>query len=129
MEHKVTTYLATRTGLPYLAMSTQFRTIGEFEELRDRLVCRVNDNKIQRQLLGVTNTKLDFKKALKLALSMEAAEKNAHELQNRAGTGAGISPLRSQTDLNRVDMPHGLLSVWETWTQVRPVPIQDRPLS
>ena len=72
--------------------------------LWDWLVCRVNDNKIQRRLLGVTDTKLGFKKALELAVSMEVAE-NAPALKNCVGAGAGISPLQSQTDLNRVDIP------------------------
>ena len=38
--------------------------------LQDRLVCRVNDDKTQHQLLGVTDTKVDFKKALELDVSL-----------------------------------------------------------
>ena len=56
--------------------------------LWDRLVCGVNDDEIQRQLLAVTDTKLDFKKALELVMSNKAANKNAHELQKCAGAGA-----------------------------------------
>ena len=63
------------------------------DKLRARLVCGVNDDEIQRQLLGVTDTKLDFKKALELVVSMKAANKNTCELQNCAGTGSGRSPL------------------------------------
>ena len=50
------------------------------DRLRDRLVCGVNDDKIQHRLLGVTDTNLDFKKGFELAMSMEAADKNAHEV-------------------------------------------------
>ena len=59
---------------------------------RDRLACGVNDDNLQRRLLGVTDRNLDVKKALKLAVSMEAAKKNARELQNCAEAGAGRSP-------------------------------------
>ena len=40
--------------------------------LQDRLVCRVNDDKTQHQLLGVslTDTKVDFKKVLELDVSL-----------------------------------------------------------
>ena len=54
--------------------------------LWDQLVCGVNDDEI-RQLLGVTDTKLDFKKALELVMS-----KKSHELQKCAGAGARRSP-------------------------------------
>ena len=63
----------------------------------------MNDDKIQRRLLAVTETKLDFKKDLELAAGMEAAEKNARELQSR--TRAGRSPPRNQSDLNKMDTP------------------------
>ena len=59
---------------------------------RDRLACGVNDDNLQRRLLGVTDRNLDFKKALKLTVSMEAAKKSARELQNCAEAGAGRSP-------------------------------------
>ncbi|CAB4039062.1 Hypothetical predicted protein [Paramuricea clavata] len=41
------------------------------EMLRDRLVCGINDEQIQRRLLAESS--LDFKKAMKIATSMETA--------------------------------------------------------
>ena len=51
------------------------------EMLRDRFVCGVNDDRIQRRLLGESDS-MDFKKACGLAQAIEAAEKNAATLQN-----------------------------------------------
>lgn len=68
--------------------------------LRDRLVCGVKDERIQRRLLAVTETKLDFKKAQELALSWETADKNSRELQSR--TSAAGAPSRCQGDVGRV---------------------------
>jgi hypothetical protein len=47
--------------------------------LRDRLVCGINDIRIQRRLLAEVD--LTYKKAFDLAQAMEATEKNARELQ------------------------------------------------
>ena len=49
------------------------------EMLRDRLVCGVNDSRIQRRLLSEAD--LDFDKALKAALAMEMADRDAEDLQ------------------------------------------------
>ncbi|XP_026176653.1 zinc finger CCHC domain-containing protein 9 [Mastacembelus armatus] len=48
--------------------------------LRDRIVCGINDERIQRRLLAEEN--LTFEKALSIAVSVEAANKNAQDLQN-----------------------------------------------
>ena len=48
--------------------------------LRDRL-CRINDEHIQGRLLAEHS--LDFKKALKIATSMETAVKSSQELANQ----------------------------------------------
>ena len=48
------------------------------EMLRDRLVCGVKDNRIQRRLLA--EPELTFTRAMTIAQAMEAAEKNAKEL-------------------------------------------------
>ena len=55
---------------------------GEILEkmLRDRLVCGVNDERIQRRLLA--ESQLKFKKAMELATAMETADKNTRDLQN-----------------------------------------------
>ena len=47
--------------------------------LRDRLVCGVNDDRIQLKLLAEKDT-LTFENAMDLALAMEAASKNAKDL-------------------------------------------------
>ena len=52
------------------------------EMLRDRLVCGVNDNRLQRRLLAEAN--LTFKKAYEIAQAMEAAERSTKELQGTA---------------------------------------------
>ncbi|XP_062864462.1 uncharacterized protein K02A2.6-like [Trichomycterus rosablanca] len=49
--------------------------------LRDRLVCGINDDRIQRRLLSETN--LTFEKAWQMALAVEAASKNAQDLQGK----------------------------------------------
>ena len=49
------------------------------EMIRDRLVCGVNDERIQRRLL--TESRLDFKKALELATVMKIADKNTRDIQ------------------------------------------------
>ncbi len=46
--------------------------------LRDRLVCGINDSRIQRRLLAEPD--LDYK-AYELALALEAADKSAQDLQ------------------------------------------------
>ena len=46
--------------------------------LRDRLTCGIHDDKIQNRLLA--ESKLDFKKAMEIALSIEEASKRAKEL-------------------------------------------------
>ena len=52
--------------------------------LLDRLVCGVNNKRIQRRLLA--ESQLEFKKAMKLATAMETADKNTHDLQNGNST-------------------------------------------
>ena len=46
--------------------------------LRDRLVCGINDARLQRRMLAETG--LTFDKALTLATALEAADKNAKDL-------------------------------------------------
>lgn len=46
--------------------------------LRERLVCGINDNRIQRRLLSETD--LTFEKAFKIAVAAEAASKNVQDL-------------------------------------------------
>ena len=46
--------------------------------LRDRLVCGMNDDRIQRRLL--LEITLNFKKAYEIAVEMEIAAKNAKDI-------------------------------------------------
>ena len=69
-----------------LAQTCQFGMTLE-TMIRDRLVCRVNNDLIQRRLLSETS--LDLKKALELALGLETAAKNVCELQ---GTRRAAEP-------------------------------------
>lgn len=64
------------------------------EMLRDRLVCGVRDIRIQRWLLA--EAKLTLKRALDLALTIEAAYKNASEIHKTDGQGGDLS-------VNKVD--------------------------
>ncbi|KAK7901534.1 hypothetical protein WMY93_018303 [Mugilogobius chulae] len=50
------------------------------QKLRDRIVCGINDDRIQRRLLAETD--LTCEKALSIAVAAETATKNAHDLQN-----------------------------------------------
>ena len=54
--------------------------------LRDRLICGVNDPRIQRRLLSEAD--LDFDKALKTAQAMEMADRDAEELKGGPGERA-----------------------------------------
>ena len=53
------------------------------EMLRDRLVCGIADDRMQRRLLSETD--LTFDKALKIAQAIETANKDAKDLQSRSG--------------------------------------------
>ena len=71
----VATYIA---ELKRLAEDCEF---GEFLEqmLRDRIVCGINDPRIQRSLLA--ERELTYKSAFELAQSMETADQNTNDLQ------------------------------------------------
>lgn len=69
------------------------------EMLRDRLVCGIGDDRIQRRLLS--EPELTFDKALKLAQAMEAANKDVQELQ--AGvSGASLTESRPTQDVHKM---------------------------
>ena len=68
-----------------------------FDMLRDRLVCCINDHRLQSRMLAEA-APLTFDKALGLAQAMEAAEHNVKEMRNASeahvvstqqGTGFG----------------------------------------
>ncbi len=75
---------------------SELRSLCEFcnfgatldDMLRDRLVCGINDDHVQRRLLA--EDKLTFKRALEMAQAQETAAKNAQNLQcPGARPGAG----------------------------------------
>ena len=79
----------TRTRLPgesVAAFMAQLRQLSEFcefgdklnEMLRDRLVCGINDSRIQRRLLS--EPELTPKKAFELAQALETVDKDAREV-------------------------------------------------
>ena len=73
----------------FVARMLQLTTICAYGEalddmLRDRLVCGVNDNGLQRRLLAESGT--TFEKALAIATAWESAVRNAKDLQTPAGT-------------------------------------------
>ena len=72
--------------------------------LRDRLVCGINNKQIQRRLLAEST--LDFKKAMKIATSMETAIKNVKDLTNQTASGNG-SLNRVGDEANEINKEHG----------------------
>lgn len=68
-----------------LAERCQFGT-GLNDALRDRLVCGMHNESVQRRLL--TEKDLTLQKALELAIAMETASKDAMQLQKKVSTEA-----------------------------------------
>jgi len=62
------------------------------EALWDRFVCGLQNGGTQKHLLSETEP-LPLKKAVKLALVVEAADKNAHELQGTESTQFGMGKI------------------------------------
>ena len=77
----ITTYMYV-AALRHLAIDCEFGDSLNVM-LRDRLVCGINDPRIQRRLLS--EAELDFDKALKTALEMEMADRDAEELKGGGG--------------------------------------------
>ena len=69
------------TFMTELRQSSQHCEFGESlnDMLRDRLVCGINDSRIQRRLFSEPN--LTFQKAFDLALAMEIADKDTQDMQ------------------------------------------------
>ena len=67
--------------------------------LRDRLVCGVRDIRIQRRLLA--EPKLTLKRALDLALAIEATDKDASEIQKADGQGGDASVNKVDVKVNK----------------------------
>ena len=70
--------------------------------LRDRLVCGISDTRIQRRLLSEPD--LTYKRAFELAQAIEAAERNAHNLQGqRSETIHMTQPSKTSQDIKPED--------------------------
>ncbi|XP_061716815.1 uncharacterized protein LOC133524702 [Cydia pomonella] len=65
------------------------------ESLRDQLVCGLQSETIRQRLF--TEESLDFAKAYKLAVSMEAAEKDSALVEGRAGPSSGADTVECKT--------------------------------
>ena len=57
--------------------------------LRDRLICGINDARIQRRLLA--EAEIDFPKALQIAQAMESADRDAQDLQTLQSETPGMT--------------------------------------
>ena len=68
--------------------------------LRDRLVCGINDARLQRRMLAETG--LTFDKALTLATALEAADKNAKDLVKSPSEPVHL--IRRKLDMARFDI-------------------------
>ena len=69
------------------------------EALRDRFVCGLRSEAVQKKLL--TETNLTFAKAVEIAHSAESATENARQLQSRTGAAAS-SQLHTARDVCKV---------------------------
>ncbi|XP_058858757.1 uncharacterized protein K02A2.6-like [Acipenser ruthenus] len=89
-----------KPGISVAGFVAELRALSEYcefgdtlnDRLRDRLVCGINDERIQRRLLSEST--LDFRKALDIAQGMEIAAKNTSDLQ---ATTSGILLLSTGT--------------------------------
>ena len=112
----------TRIRKPGESVSTfidQLRSLAEFcnfgavleDMLRDRLVCGINDEAIQRRLLG--ESQLTYRKAMEIAQNQERAEKNVKELRassKRETESQRVHAVGSSQRDSRRDQPQRLAS-------------------
>ena len=98
----VSSYIA---NLRRLAEPCEFGVTLE-EMLRDRLVLGINDDHIQRRLLA--EDKLDFKKAVDIARSMQTADMNLKDLSRgpNSGNGGGSTGSMSVNKFTGQNSPH-----------------------
>lgn len=64
------------------------------DTLRDRLVCGLLNEQIQKKLLTVAD--LNLTKAIEIAVAMETASKDAIELRNASGTSTPVHKMRAR---------------------------------
>ena len=85
-----------------LRIMTEFCGYGEALEdmLRDRLVCGINDQRLQQWLLG-EGSKLNLKKALDISLGMESAIRHATAI-----TSHHQQQIKVESEINKVHAPN-----------------------
>lgn len=100
------------------------------EMLRDRLVCGINEDRIQRRLLAETH--LTFEKALKIAQAMETANKDVKDLQSQRMEGSSSLRVHKTTLRQDNEKCHKcgkqghLMKVCRTKTSVGEINVQRR---
>ena len=72
--------------------------------LHDRLVCGIEDPKIQWTLLAEPD--LTFDKAFELALASESADKNAKDLQATKSPQPSLNRMQTKLQAKPTDCPH-----------------------
>ncbi len=82
----ITTFVS---ELRNIARNCNFTSLNDL--LRDRLVCGINDDGIQRRLLAETQ-KLTFDRAMEITLSMEAAKQHVTEIQQSRSAAETDTP-------------------------------------
>ena len=79
--------------------------------LRDRLVCGINNEKIQRQLLAEPD--LTLKKAEEIALAMELALKHVVDIQSTDATPSKVNQVNSAArNKGKNPASNRMLSLW-----------------
>ena len=120
------------TFVSELRCLSEFCNFGETLEdmIRDRLVCGINDDAIQKRMLAEPT--LSYKKAVELVLSMETAAQSMKEL--RLKTGADVDHFPKQREVHRMTTiqqarlvkvgPNRfhMLSLWHPRSQYQQVP-------
>ena len=120
-----------RPGESIATFVAELRALAEFcsfggtleAMLRDRIVCGINDDAIQRRLLS--DPKLDYAKAVETALNMETAAQSMKTLKNKAGDFATGGDSNAQLQVNKTTTTFSksskfvytyLLPLWDPWT-------------
>ena len=80
--------------------------------LRDRLVCGIGDSHIRRKLLA--EAKLTYDKAVDIALSVEAADKDARDIQKSVGQTPRVHQVKYSSQKQKKPGP------WKTGTTTHP---------
>ena len=106
-DESINTYVAEIKKLP---KHCEFGTVLN-DSLRDRFVCGLHNEIIQKRLL--VETSLTFEKALKIAIAMETATKDAVELTGKTKAESSVNSIHEAhgynidvTDVGKRDMTH-----------------------